>query len=711
MDDNQNRIQRSANDGKSIPKQSIHQKNEIRFAEYEWMDEEKEAEIPRREDFSHALSEPEEEVQDLTYVPIDAEWDGLDFLDDMQVDDWNPWNEESSEDVFLTKQVKNNKTPAPLYNREVDPAFDIDKVKPIMMPEDTLKRKGNLVVSPQTFERDADWEKQFIFLTREQTFVKQAREFESVVCSEAPFVSYRAYWPTYEQMSSAQKRWYFYWRKEVKQGRYPDTDLSYLFLYIYELIHGVGWSAPEEGLALLDEVWFGYGEREKKIDMYMREWIFDFCLVHGLEMPYKELMEKIPRKLSDELKEREWMRRFTSDPLDLSWDMLMMLIDYNAEQSSFFKEQGRKEMKTYAPKVIALVDRYWLKKHGLRLIHRFWPEEVTSKRILFRSAVYDHDFYGKHAEVRVFPISEHPPLRAYLTQLVRFTENKLRELMGVKGRLRGVKLESEVEELVTRYLRREIKEREVQAAKKARPAVKINTKKLRRLQQESEEVRDMLTIDDNNATHTATEAGNVGTRRKQAAPNPGKLQTIQTEMNFGGSVLYSPPPADEDQSPNIEIWKAEETFVERTEVERTVAKSSVIEETDVKTTDVETTGEETHGAETTGAETTNVEMNSVTSVEQPGYHFVWNTDNMEEEWQELAERLSAAQLEVLYILRDQKGSAELQRIATKAGSMPELMIEEINEISMEIIGDILIDGEEITEEYIEALQTLSYTDE
>lgn len=708
MDDNQNTNQRGANQrNHNNPKKSIYRKNEIRFAEYEWIDEEKEAEIPRREEFSGAQSESEEEVQDLTYVPIDSEWDGLDFLDDMQVDDWNPWNEESYEDVFSTKEVKKSKTPAPLYDRNADPAFDIDKVKPINLPEDTLERKGNLVVSPQTFERDADWEKQFMFLTREQTFVKQAREFESVICSEAPFVSYRAYWPTYEQMSSAQKRWYFYWRKEVKQGRYPDTDLSYLFLYIYELIHGVGWSAPEEGLALLDEVWFGYGDREKKIDTYMREWVFDFCLVHGLEMPHKELMNKIPRKLSNELKEREWMRRFTSDPLELPWDMLIMLLDYDAEQSRFFKEQGRIEVKTYIPKVIALVDRYWMKKHGLRLIHRFWPEEVTRKRILFQSAVYDHDFYGKHTEVRVFPISEHHPLRSYLTQLVRYSENKLRELMGFKGRLRGVKLESEVEELISRYLTREIKERKVQAAKAAkaakaaRPAVSINTKKLRRLQQESEEVRDMLTIDDDNAENSAKEAGYVDTPRKQAAPIPGKLQTIQTEMNFDGSVLYSPPPADEDQSPNMEILKAEET-----DVERTVIKSSVVEETDVKTTDVET-----NSAESTGVETTDVEMNSVTSGEQPDYYFVWNTDNMDEEWQDLAERLSSDQLEVLYIFKNHKSSGELQAIASRTGSMPELIIEEINEISMEIIGDILIDGEEITEEYLEVLETLSYTDE
>ncbi|MNI96828.1 hypothetical protein D3C73_1553590 [compost metagenome] len=38
-------------------------------------------------------------------------------------------------------------------------------------------------------------------------------------------------------------------------------------------------------------------------------------------------------------------------------------------------------------------------------------------------------------------------------------------------------------------------------------------------------------------------------------------------------------------------------------------------------------------------------------------------------------------------------------IAEEAGSMPELVLDEINEQSMELIGDLLIDGAAIAEEH------------
>lgn len=660
------------------PKQTIHTDKEIRFAEFEWMEEEKEVDIPSKNDTSSHRQEQEPEVQELTYVPIDSDWDGLDFLDDMQVEDWNDWDE-SSGSTFSSKKKKKQTIESPVYDRSIDPAFDIDQVKPLIIPaEDSHKNTNSRVISPQTFERDAKWEEQFMFLTREQTFVKQAREFESVTCSEAEYVSYRAYWPTYEQMSNAQKKWYFYWRKEVKLGRYPDTDLSYLFIYIYELIHGIGWSTPKDGLALLDEVWFGYGEREKKLDMYMREWIFDFCLVHGLEVPYSEPLDKLPRKMSDELKEREWLRRFTADKVELTWDLLFMLIDYDAEKSRFFKEQGRKEMKFYAPKIVALVDRYWMKKNGTRLIERFRPEDVTKKRPLFRSAVYDHDFYGRHKEVKVTPISEHAPLRAYLTQLVRFTENKLRELSGYKGRLRGVTLEPEVEELISRYLTKEIKEQEAVTAKAARPAVTINTKKLRRLQEESAAVRDMLMIDYENTEVLAEE----------------EPLTMQTEMNFDFSADARDHSAIEY---SLTDQKSERLSNQTTRV------SDDHEQAPVDLFAFQFSNEEPN----TGADGTNIATQEIGQSSR----VVWDTSNMDEEWQELAARLNLYHLEALYALKENKGAAALQAIADQAGSMPALLLEEINEASMDLIGDILIDGEQITEEYAHELESLRYTEE
>ncbi len=46
-----------------------------------------------------------------------------------------------------------------------------------------------------------------------------------------------AYWTTFEKLDGSQKKWYFYWREQVLNGKYPDTDLSYVILFMYELMN------------------------------------------------------------------------------------------------------------------------------------------------------------------------------------------------------------------------------------------------------------------------------------------------------------------------------------------------------------------------------------------------------------------------------------------------------------------------------------------
>lgn len=50
--------------------------------------------------------------------------------------------------------------------------------------------------------------------------------------------------------------------------------------------------------------------------------------------------------------------------------------------------------------------------------------------------------------------------------------------------------------------------------------------------------------------------------------------------------------------------------------------------------------------------------------------------------------------------------SELERIAEKHGSMPALLIDEINQAAMETIGDLMIDGDDVAEEYSGYLEAL-----
>ncbi len=580
--------------------------------------------------------------------------------------------------------------------------------------EQQEKNAVSRVVTPDSWERTLDWQGDFSYVSREGQFVQRARELESQAVDHADFVPFQTYWPTYDQMQPGQINWYLYWRGEVRSGRYPDTDLSYLFVYLYELIHGIGWSEPALGFELIDRVWRAYRKRYPKLDLYVREWQYDFALVFGLDMSPAEPLHKLPRSLSPELKELEWKRRFTAESLELTWDMLLMLSDYDIEKSRYYSQQGRKELREYVPKVVALVDGYLAKTAGTKLIDLYRPREKKVTRYLFRSAVYNHDQYGRTATVTLLPISEHLPLRSYLTHLVRFTENKLRELTGFKGKLRGIQIEPEVEQLISRFLNKEFEIRKAEEAKARLPKVKINATKLRKLQHESDEVRDMLLteplsagIEERGAPGESPvppmspgRATSLGNPVSQAKPGQGSLRKRkvvdgpeQAELDFerGWQVFEEEPSA----SAGREGWKADEKAEERDnpediiqpEVSLGAATIEVLLETSQEVTLLET-------PEDDQCIESSEDDEAAGGMELP------------EEWRELLLRLSGPHKKMLSALLDGEGDGVRHDIAEQTGSMPELLLDEINELSMEWIGDLLIDGDEIVEEYRYELRDL-----
>ncbi|MGG3309516.1 TerB N-terminal domain-containing protein [Paenibacillus lautus] len=599
--------------------------------------------------------------------------------------------------------------------------------------DSAAQTKESLIVKPQE-PLDMNWGEDFRYVTKEQQFVQKARELAWHVEGEAPFVAFKSYWPTYDQMASDQFKWYFYWREEVRSGRYPDTDLSYLFVYFYELIHGVGWSDPLQGYALMEQAWMAYRKRYAKLDTYLREWLYDFMIVHGLDMPIRETYQRFPRVLSAELKEKEWKRRFSLQPVELSWELLLDLLDYDMEKSRFYQENGRKDLEQYAPKVIALVDSYLAKMKGQRFIDRFQPRPRQVKRHLFRSAVYDHGLYGRNVVLTVVSLSEYAPLRSYITGLVRLTENKLRELRGFKGRLRGQDaVEPEVEEIVTRYLKKEVQEQLEAQRKQAIPEVQIDTGKLHRLQRESDQVRDMLlteeagqqagVINSQPALEPAPPVGaspghseDAGTSTNMASPSKGrssrksvakKPDVFQAVMDFDADP-YEPGAIEvREQLDDADII-VRSVNTEQSESEVTNGRSM---EPSGSTDDrsMQSMGPlEEHSSEAGGIHVMAphvVDEDALTVMPTVGEQS-WQWEVEDEEWQELADRLNPIHLEVLHALKAGPNRSELQQIAEKAGSMPALLLDEINEAAMDTIGDLLIDGEAIADDYIDMLETL-----
>ncbi|UNK18695.1 TerB N-terminal domain-containing protein [Paenibacillus sp. N3/727] len=546
------------------------------------------------------------------------------------------------------------------------------------------------------------------YYSREQQFVIRARELAWHVELEHPFVPFKSYWPTYDNMSSAQYKWYFYWREEVRSGRYPDTDLSYLFLYMYELINGIGWSNPAQGWQLLDSVWNAYRQRFPKLDSYAKEWLFDFSLIHELDMPVMETYNRIPRSLSSELKELEWLRRFTAQPLTLNWDLLNDLMDYEPNKSRFYQEGGRKDMKTYGPKVVALVDAYLGKTKGQRLIDIFKPRERMQERYIFRSAVYDYDIYGRTASVMTLPISGHAPLRHYITNLIRMMENKLRELRGFKGRLRGIEVDPEIEKLVARFLKKEIHPAENDSTgKMAHPEVQIDRAKLWRIQQESDDVRDMLLVD--GPENSEPIPGTTSRKESYTRNVPIQMDIFEMDRVADDSVLEPPTMMSVNEKKGLFTEEALVVDIESVDHLACIGNKDAEEQASAPVSDHLALQQSTANEPSTTIAITQSTANKplAATATLPDVSINWDTKNLDSEWRELAEQLTPAHLEALYALKVGSDLAMLQAAAERAGSMPALLIDEINDTAMETIGDLLIDGETLVDEYIAMLDQLT----
>lgn len=95
--------------------------------------------------------------------------------------------------------------------------------------------------------------------------------------------SFKSFFPTYNAMSDRQLRGYFTWRAAVRRGQVKETSLSFAYVYIYELLCGIGVTSAREGFDLLRGFWEAYRAYAPEIDRYLRVWIQDYVVYHGLD--------------------------------------------------------------------------------------------------------------------------------------------------------------------------------------------------------------------------------------------------------------------------------------------------------------------------------------------------------------------------------------------------------------------------------------------
>ena len=141
-------------------------------------------------------------------------------------------------------------------------------------------------------------------------FYKQGKFMEDFQDNYEYTGEFFRYCPTYQSMSDRQLRGYFTWRTKVRQGIIERTSLSFVFVYIYELINGIGIDSPMDGYIKLKTLWEAYSPIEPKINRYLAQWLKDYVIYYNLINPYWKIY-------------REWALimplpfYWTTDPMNL----------------------------------------------------------------------------------------------------------------------------------------------------------------------------------------------------------------------------------------------------------------------------------------------------------------------------------------------------------------------------------------------------------
>ena len=123
------------------------------------------------------------------------------------------------------------------------------------------------------------------YLHKCRNFVRQGRFMEDYE-DDAPWTGdIRKYFPTYHDFDVPQLRGYFTWRTGARKGEYSPIAASLAYLYLYELLCGIGSNSPEDSLEKMRAFETGFldsGIGDPSMRKNLRRWMLEYAVLHDL---------------------------------------------------------------------------------------------------------------------------------------------------------------------------------------------------------------------------------------------------------------------------------------------------------------------------------------------------------------------------------------------------------------------------------------------
>lgn len=404
--------------------------------------------------------------------------------------------------------------------------------------------------------------------------------------------TFKSYFPTYNAMSDRQLRGYFTWRAQVRRGNIEETSTSFAFLYLYELICGIGVDNPLDGFDKIKAFWDAYRAFEPGIDRFARVWLQDYAVFHGLDpkllrdsknVMFDNALIELRRAARDLAPAQApsgqaAKRRKTSEPTlplppdEAREERLMAAINalstYNLNNSRLDRGHHR-DLRHVACAVYVRMARYYDTYRKTGIVASLFGEETAMPYTMFASAVFFAPERHEDCEYRLDPIHIYRCQNGFWECMrvhgSRQKSSKLGEMMRACDQRLRLALDSAhplKEEKIPKYLAKIIDDEIVAwlSWDAAHQPVKIDIdlSQLGHIRSAAAQTREALLIDEEREDGTLTEAVEADSGQLEAEPEANMVAepvattmqqdeadepTISTEQFGVVAPLLAPVPA------------------------------------------------------------------------------------------------------------------------------------------------------------------------
>lgn len=377
--------------------------------------------------------------------------------------------------------------------------------------------------------------------------------------------TFKSYFPTYNAMSDRQLRGYFTWRAQVRRGNIEETSTSFAFLYLYELICGIGVDDPLDGFDKIKAFWDAYRAFEPGIDRFARVWLQDYAVFHGLDpkllhnsktVAFDNALIELRRAARDLApapapSAQAPKRRKPSQPTlplppdEAREERLMTAINalstYNLNNSRLDREHHR-DLCHVACAVYVRMARYYDTHRKTGIVASLFGEETAMPYTMFASAVFFAPERHKDCEYRLDPIHIYRCQNGFWECMrihgSRQKSSKLGEMMRACDQRLRLALDPAhplKEEKVPKYLAKIIDDEIVAwlSWDAAHQPVKIDIdlSQLGHIRSAAAQTREALLIDEEREDDTLTEAVATHFEQPDAEPVPDTIaEPVATAM-------------------------------------------------------------------------------------------------------------------------------------------------------------------------------------